>query len=200
MSEHHYKTEDRHPAPVLETVNRTRGMFAPSFTSVATASISAIIAFNAVAGQLDTVDKIGLSAIVGVSTYLSSKIGKVALRMVGKTIGFTGGALFGGLLGAGAAAALSDDHERAENTLGAAAIGGIASGWSGMKVLGLAGSLCGFWGGAYYGHDYSKDWALQTFFDEARIEQKIERTEDHVQRGDDGVYQIDVRALRPKAA
>jgi hypothetical protein len=136
------------------TTRRSGGFLTPTFTSVATAGVSAYLAVTSVAAAplTDMGDKIVLGGAVAVGTFLAAKLG----RSAGALLGLLGGGTVGAATGAGLGALASRGGQKAEGAAKGGAVGGAGLGIS----LAIAGAMTGYWGGAYLGHHLSKDIAL----------------------------------------
>jgi hypothetical protein len=143
------------------------------FISVAVAAGSGYIATrNPEVKKLDQTDMASLALLVVLGTYVACRAGKSLGRSLagymGLMLGGITGALVGVAVGATGGAIIADRNEKAEGVVIGGAGGGLGGGAIGATfgalVLSYAGAIAGFWGGAYLGHEYSKDASLHYIF------------------------------------
>ncbi len=128
------------------------GFLTPTFTSVATSGISAVIAARSLeAAALSGSQTLMLMAAVAVGTFLTAKLGKA--------VGFVGGVLIGAPMTAITGAGLGALATRGSGD--GAAAGGMLGGMFGLvAAAGLA--VGGYFTGAYAGHHLAKDITLNS--------------------------------------
>ena len=138
----------------------------PTFPASLVGIFSGAVAYaNAPRPQMDTVDSLTLGIIVTVATFLAAKTGKKIGAYIGEKAGFILGGTTGATTGAtfGVLSKNSSD-DKAKMAGAGAALGGFAGGLFGAAALGMIGYVCGFAGGAYAGHVYSKEASMKYIF------------------------------------